>query len=306
MTVSVRAKSTAITLLIGLYLVPAAHAFNFFGTYWETQKGKSYEAVGLGIPASDMQKAFDLHTADGYEMTRLDGYDVGGKVYFNFVFRTRTSSSWTAKFGLTGSSYQKYFDNQFQAGRCLRSLDVYRQGNSPRYAAVFKKARCKPQTAYHGLNAAQHQAKFDDLTAKGWDPVNVSVVSINGQRRYAAFYEKRPGGTALKSFLTRDQLDQQDAQRKSDGWRLVFMDAYTHDQGQLPRFSAIWRKVSKPNKTWANIGGPQVADLGDEMSDSGRYVRYLTGYGVGQGHRFDVAVIKPRRALSTAVSGITN
>ena len=285
-------------LAIGLPVALTAQSFGFFGTYWETRIGRSYEAVGLGIPASDMQAAFEVHADDGYEMTALDAYDQGGDAYFNFVFRTRTSSAWTARWGMSGAGYQEFFDAQTGLGRCLRSLDIYRRGDRLRYAAVFKSHQCRAQRAYHGLSAAEHQDRFDAWSADGWAPVNVSVVTVNnGERRYAAFYERRPGGFLARSFLTRDQLAEEDATQRAAGRHIVYLNAYTHDQGQLPRFAAIWRPVSEPHEAWANIGGPQVTELGDEMHQSGRYVRYLTGYGVGTGHRYDLAVIRAVRAV---------
>ena len=53
-------RSLFLTTILALTALPlSAQNFSFFGTYWETEQGKSYEAVGLGIPASDMQKAFE-------------------------------------------------------------------------------------------------------------------------------------------------------------------------------------------------------------------------------------------------------
>ncbi len=294
----------ALAMSLAISLPTSLAAFSFHGTYWEVKKGKSYEAVGLGIPASDMQEAFDIHVDDGYEMTLLDAYDVGGHTFFNFVFRNKTSSTWTARFGLSGGQYQDFYDRQTDRGRCLRHLDVYRQGNRARYLAIFKTHRCKPQRAYHGLSASDHQAKFDQWTGQGWDPVNVSVTSINGKRIYAAFYEKRPGGTFLKSFLTHDRLAEEDAKQRAKGRHIVYMDAYTHDQNTLPRISAIWREVSKPAKPWINFVSQQVNGLADD-AQSGRYIRYVTGYSLQNSHRFNGALYKPR-ASGVAVGGISN
>lgn len=276
-----------------------AQSFDFFGTYWSTGSGKSLQQVGLGIPSSLMQKAFDAHTKDDLEMHLLDAYDVKGKVFFNFVFQARTSSSWTARFGLTASQYQRVFNSNIDAGRCLRHIDVYRNSaNKVRYAAVFKKKGCVPQVAYHGVSSNSHQDKFNDLVKKGWKPVNVSAVSVNGKRTIAAFYEKRSGSFSLKSFLTTDGVGEHNAEMEKKGMHIVYMDAYTHDQGTFPRYSAIWRKSKKADTTGHNLGGPQVSDLGDDMQNAGRYVRYLTGFGLPPAsHRYNVAAYKPTRAV---------
>lgn len=288
-----------------IFLVSPAlsQSFSFFGTYWENRHGKSYEAVGLGIPASNMQKAFDAHADDGYEMTLIDGYDVEGQVFFNFVFRTRTSSSWVARSDLSHSAFQDVFDAQIDKGRCLRSLDVYRKNGRPRYAAIFKSHKCVPQRAYHGASAQTHQDRFEAFTSNGWDPVNVSVISIDGTRTYAAFYEKRRGASPLKSFLTRDALAEFDAKQNEKGRHIVYLNAYTHDQNKLPRFSAIWRKVREPVDARANLGGPQVADLGQDMHQSRKYVRYLTAFGLQGSHRYDIGAYRARASGGVSASG---
>lgn len=285
-------------LLLGLPTLLQAQSFNFFGTYWSTGSGKSLEQVGLGIPASQMQVAFESHTKDGLEMNLIDGYDVNGKVFFNFVFRARTSKNWNARFGLTASQYQQFFDKNVASGRCLRHLDVYRNGSGKiRYAAIFKSDGCVPQVAYHGVSPEKHKNTFNGLVKNGWVPINVSATSVNGKRTIAAFYEKRKGAFSLKSFLTTDGIGEHDAKMKKKGLRIVYMDAYLHDQNNLPRYSAIWRKVGKADKVGHNLGGPQVSDLGNEMHDSGRYVRYLTGFGFApESHRYNVAAYKPTRA----------
>ena len=76
-------RNSITILILALAISTLAHAgnFTFFGTYWETKQGKSYEAVGLGIPESDWQTAFDTHADEGRELVKLDVYDQGGKVF---------------------------------------------------------------------------------------------------------------------------------------------------------------------------------------------------------------------------------
>ncbi len=291
----------ALALAMTFCIPPAANAFE--GAYWQVIRGKSYEAVGMGFTASALQKEFDTSVDEGHELTLLDAYEAGGQTYFNFVFRNRTSNKWAARFGLTGAQYQRFFDRQTDRGRCLRHLDVYKRGNQPRYLAIFKTHNCKAQRAYHGLSASDHQAKFDAWTGQGWDPVNVSVTSINGNRIYAAFYEKRPGGTFLKSSMTRNQMEEENAKQQARGRHIVYLDAYLH--GNSPqRYSAIWRKVPKPALPWVDRVSQQMDDF-HETAKRGRYVRYLTGFALGDSHRFSGALYRPQAAGAT-VGGISN
>lgn len=68
---------------------------------------------------------------------------------------------------------------------------------------------CYPEEAgdelrlLHRVPAAEHQEKFDALTAGSWQPKNISLVSLGGERFYTALYEAcDTGSTLAKSFLT--------------------------------------------------------------------------------------------------------
>jgi hypothetical protein len=221
-----------------------------------------------------------------------------GKVYLNCIFRTSTGKKWVAKYGMTGKQYQKEFNKYVRDGKYnLRWIDSYRKGTSVRYAVIFSQHKPRNQKTYHGYTAKQHQDRFTSLKTAGWDSINVSVVSIKGQRYYTAFYEKRDGGYLLKSFLTRDQFDEVFEKQKQAKRHLAYMNAYTHDKNSLPRFVAIWRSNAVTGKYLPNVYGPSAMKEGESLGGKGYYTRFVTGYGVGTGHRFDIFWSKPKRTL---------
>jgi len=262
--------------------------------FWSSQNGQIEEAVVLGVPEAEFQRAFDYYVGNDLELSLIDAYDLKGDVFFNMAFRTRTSSSWLAKAGMRGLDFELELAENRAAGRCLRHLDVYRTGaDQLRYAAVFKTKACAQQEVYHGLSASEHQLRFDALTAKGWAPVNVSVVSVGGDRIYAAFYEQQQGDFSVQSFLTTDAISEH-AANLGPGYEITYMDGYTHDLGQLPRYSAIWRKRAKPVLSEFNIGGQQVGEVSAKLNQSGHHVRYITGFSMGgPSHRFNIGAYDP-------------
>ena len=267
-----------------------------FEAFWETKKGNSHEVVSLGVKESEFQKAFDIFTKEGLELFLADGYDMGGEAYINFIFRTASGKKWIAKHGMTSQQYQKSFDHYVKKGNYrLGWVDSYRRGNSIRYIAIFTQKSGGGQRAYHGLTPEQHQNRFNIWTADGWSPVNVSVVSIDGKRYYTAFYEQQQGSFVLKSFLTRDEFDKINGQQKQKGRNLAYMNAYTHDHNLLPRFVAVWRSGISSGNYLPNVWGPSTTEEGGELGEKGYFTRFVTGYGVGNGHRFDAYWFKPER-----------
>src|SRR4029077_7231825 len=47
--------------------------------------------------------------------------------------------------------------------------------------------------AYHGVTGAQHQSKFNSLSAQGFRIISLSVYGDPGDPRYAAVWIQRPG-----------------------------------------------------------------------------------------------------------------
>ncbi len=190
----------------------------------------SPEFARHGLPEVDYQCLFDQATSAGYELDFVDAFDVNGAVYFNAVFRPSGPNSWAAFHGLSGAEYQQRFDQFVNDGFRLRLVESYRRGGALLYAVIFTKESGPPFFAYHGRSAAQHQAQFDSLILDGWQPKNVSVVSIGGARTYAALYEK----VSIGSFMLKSQVRLSDYQGLFDdnaaaGRQVVYLNGYEHN-----------------------------------------------------------------------------
>lgn len=248
--------------------------------------GKGHgEVARHGVPSSKYQFTFTHITSSGYRLEWIDGYDVNGKTYFNVIFRPSNGKPWLARHGQTGGTYQAEFDKWTNQGYRLEHVESYLSGGSARYAAIFVKTSGPAWTAYHGRTAAQHQQQFDSLTKQGYRPVNVSVVSLSGQRYYTALYEKRNVGSfILKSFMTPAQYQAEFNKNVQAGRRLAYLNAYTH-QGS-PRIVAIWQQAAPTFVARHGMSSSQYQAEFNKNLGAGRLTRAVTGYESSNQHRF--------------------
>ncbi len=243
-------------------------------------KAGAKEVARHGVPARDYQCLFDQAVATGYAPAWIDGFDVGGKVYYNAIFRPK-SGAFAAFHGLSGAQYQQRFDQLTRQGYRLRQIDAYGGDGGVRYAAIFGKQSGAAWKAYHGLSAEQHQQRMDAFTADGYRPRNVAVASSGGKRIYAALYER----IDLGSWQSKSQLGAAEYQQAFDanakaGRKLVYVNAYAH--GGQPQFSAIWSaKGNGAYRARHGLSGAQYQDEWEAATGAGYLTRDVTGYGVG-------------------------
>lgn len=245
----------------------------------------SREVARHGVPISDYQCLADQAANADYEMVWIDGFDVGGKVYFNVVLQPR-SGPWQAFHGMSAAQHQKRFSEYVGKGYRPMLLESYNSGQGIRYAAIYRKQSGPQYKAYHGLSAGEHQKRMDDLTASGYRPRNVSVVSSGGQRSYTALYEKEDiGGWQARSALTADEYQKAFEDNAKRGRQLVYLNAYTHDA--KPYFSAIWSsKAVGPYKARHGLTSSQYQSEWQGASRGGLTTRAVTGYSAGGSIRY--------------------
>ncbi|PWF43395.1 peptidoglycan DD-metalloendopeptidase family protein [Massilia glaciei] len=246
------------------------------------------EVTRNGIPEANYQAEFDRATSSGYRPVWIDGYEVNGRVYFNAIFHPNDGNAWAARHGMTGAQYQAEFDSRTGQGFHLYQIESYLSGNEVRYASIFVKSAASARTAYHGLTREQHQQKFDTLTAAGWRPINLSVVSPNNKLSYAGLYEKRDVGAFFaKSFLSSIEYQAQFTTNTGAGRKLMYLNAYTH--AGAPHFTAIWQEKAPSVLARHGQNAAQFQEEFNKQLSSGSMTRLLTGYEDNDGHRFGAA-----------------
>jgi hypothetical protein len=240
-----------------------------------------------GLRASDYQTLFDRLSGAGYWVRWFDGYIVGGEQRFNLIFRPTTTDDGSAHHGLTSASYQALVEQRKTEGFRPRLVNSYLDPQGQvRYAVAFRKAGGVAWAAYHGLDTHTHQARFEELRDRGFVPVNVSVVSIDGRRRYAALYERRSvGAFRLDSSLTRSEYERLLGPRAEQGLLVSYLDAY-QDLDQV-RFSAIWTsELEGPMVARQNLSAAAYQQVFEEQMKAGRSTRAVVGYTLDGTQRF--------------------
>ena len=145
-------------------------------------------------------------------MVWVDGFDVGGKPYFNMIFRPEDGTVWQAEVGLDAAHYQTEFDKWVNAGYRPLHVETFLNGGNVLYAGIWVKNSGPAWSAYHGRSAAFHQSQFDTLTKEGFVPVVVSAVETSGGLLYTALYEK----TDVGGFILSGALDFHDYQTQTN------------------------------------------------------------------------------------------
>jgi hypothetical protein len=244
------------------------------------------EIARHGIPASNYQFVFNQITKSGYRLEWIDGFSVNGKIYYNAVFRPNNGKSWASFHKLTSSQYQNKFNKYTSKGYKPTQVESYRQGNNTFYAVIFIKNNRPKITAYHGISADKHQQRFDELTKNGFQPKNISVVSINGQRSYTALYEQtNVGSFVAKSFLTSAQYQQQFNLNKRSGRQIAYLNAYIHN-GET-RFTAIWNSNTKGLfKARHGLSSAGYQQNWEDAIKTGLLTRNVTGYADGNSAKY--------------------
>lgn len=246
---------------------------------WKPGKSCSCEYARHGVPANEYQKVFDEAAGAGYRLEWIEGYAVGGKVYFNVVFRTNEPKiAWASHHNMTAATYQQKFDHYRGEGFSPDHVDSYAVGNDVLYSAIWTKSG-GAFNAYHGKTADEHQQSFDSLIANGWRPKVISVASIGGTLRYTALYDKQAiGSFEARSSLGPDEYQSAFDQNAARGWHLHYLGTFVHS-GKL-RFSAIW--ADKPevfgSRARHGLTAQQLETAWQDALSAGFRTRAISGY----------------------------
>lgn len=149
-----------------------------------------------GMTAAQYQAKFDELVAQGYRLTDVSGYNVGGTVRYTGLWEKITNGpAWVARHGMTAAEYQSYFNTYTSQGYRLKVVDGYESGGQARYAAIWDKSTGPAWVARHGLTSGGYQHEFIDNSIRGYRLKKVDGYAIGSSDRYAAIWEAEP--TAL-------------------------------------------------------------------------------------------------------------
>lgn len=165
----------------------------------------------------------------GMEVQWLDLHDVGGTPYVNAVFGPGDDEV-AGLIEMNGTEFQAFIDEWVEdKGYALKQVESYLKNGKIRYAAIITSEPRPQQVVYQGATWEEHIDKATELADDGYAPINISVVSKNGQRYITALWEKSPVNFQLRSQLTTLGYGQFWDEMRGQGYRPVAVNAYRHE-----------------------------------------------------------------------------
>jgi triacylglycerol esterase/lipase EstA (alpha/beta hydrolase family) len=150
-----------------------------YAAIWHKDGGPAFQARH-GLDADQYQQAFDELTGQGFRLTWVDGYEVGGRAKYAGIWSSGEGPAFQARHGLDGDQYQQAFDELTGQGFRLTCVSGYSDDGEDRYAAIWAKDDGPAFAARHGLDATRYQQAFDQLVGEGLGLVCVSGFESHG------------------------------------------------------------------------------------------------------------------------------
>jgi len=157
-----------------------------YAAIWEKRGGAAMRARH-GLTAQQYQAAVTEAERDGYGLTHVSAFSVGGSPRFAAIFE-KNSGAWVARHGLSASEYQTAFDTFRGQGWRLKMVSGYRDGGSDRYAALWTKQAGPYYSARHGIPDAHYQAVFDNHLYQSYEPAHLQAFNSGSGVRFNAIW----------------------------------------------------------------------------------------------------------------------
>lgn len=217
----------------------------YFNTIWHKNAQNVVWIAHHGVTENTHQDFFDEHTADGYRLVFVDGYDVDGIPRMNSIYEYDSDSSitWLALHGQSQGGYQATFEHLVGAGYRPDIVSTYQSSGTPRYASIFSlHSNSNAWVARHGITSARFQTVFNGLTSDGYSLEYISVGSQDGEEPlFSCIFVNIPGR------IFQAYHDIIDVQAKIDQWETLgymptVIDGYKA-AGSTVRYSLLLQKL---------------------------------------------------------------
>lgn len=233
-----------------------------------------------GVLTSCYQEEFNDIALAGYRLVWRQQAQDGAVSRVASIWRPRAGLPWAARHGQTASQYQATFDTYTRAGYRLTHVDSYLENGAVRYSSVFTKTTGPAWTAYHGVSSSTHQSRFNTLVSQGYRPRQISVVTVDGARRFTAMYEKVSVGSMVAlQAIAESSYQTVFNQQVAAGRRPVYLDTY--QDGSTVRFSAIFTSAAPATVARHGLTSAQYQAEFNTQTAAGRLLVAVTAYRSG-------------------------
>lgn len=157
-----------------------------YAAIWEKRGGAAMRARH-GLTAQQYQAAVTEAERDGFGLTHVSAFSVGGSPRFAAIFE-KNSGAWVARHGLSAAEYQTAFDTFGRQGWRLKMVSGYRDGGTDRYAALWTKQAGPYYSARHGIPAGHYQSVFDNHLYQSYEPAYLQAFNAGSGVRFNAIW----------------------------------------------------------------------------------------------------------------------
>jgi CubicO group peptidase (beta-lactamase class C family) len=230
----------------------------YYAAIWEQTGGPAYYAHH-GLSANEYQQKFDAYKAQGYHVTWVSAYGVGGTAQFAAIWEKINPPAYVTHHVMNSADYQSKFNAYAQQGYRLKMVSAYNVGAADFYAAIWEKKPGRAWSARHRMTAMGYQNEFDNHAYSGYRLNHVSGYTMNGQARYAAVWESTGAWSdadlahidkTVSDFMSRFSVPGASLAIARNG-KLLFAKGYgvmDKSTGEAPGPNTLFRvaSVSKP------------------------------------------------------------
>ena len=208
-----------------------------------------------GLSASEYQAQMTALDGQGYVISFISGYEVGGQVKYAGIWEKK-KMDYIARHGQNGQQFQAEFDANTKKGYRLVFISSYESGNTAYYASIYEKSTGPLYYAHAGLDADAYQQKYNEHSKEGFRLVNVSGCNVGGKDYYSGIWEKSPAPLGF----AKHGIKANNYQNVSDnfyyqGYKPIFLTAFA--SGGSERFNGIWENT--------NMSGADIEKINDAV-----------------------------------------
>lgn len=254
------------------------------------------EAAGHGFAASTYQPIFDHLSDSGFRQMVLDTYRVGGTSFLNFAWRPALGQ-WRASTLVSAAQFQQHLEaDSAQGFDPVMVESSLGSGGQVLYSVTSVENVPGTWIAVPNLTYDQHLDVSAQALAANLSPASISVVSVNGERRYTVLYTPRDlGAWAIQSRVRESDLEDVVADQAQQGRHPVYVNAYMH--GGDPYLSVIFAERAGTAVHWNySMSGAELQAESDTwgLNGEGLFTRSVTAFdGAQQQHRFAAVWYRP-------------
>jgi Bacterial tandem repeat domain 1 len=158
-----------------------------YAAIWTQAEGPAFQARH-GMTSDQYQGVFDPLTSQGYRLSWVSGYAIGGEPLYAAIFEMSSGPAWFALHGLNSHAYQAAVDDALSKGFRVQHVCGYSLDDESYFAAIWQKWEGRGWQARHNLTSLQYQAAFDDFARQGMTLVDVSGYGVGDEALYAALW----------------------------------------------------------------------------------------------------------------------